>query len=238
MARSDDGPAALASKRRRRHPPPGGASVLVDLTAEAAELDVEPLAARSLMNPEVLLRLVGLAGLSAASYLAKADLCGSEGVRRLFGRRLAHLSRYARSIWVEGPLVVRDAALAALARPLPQELRCRLLDALVEVAAARNRCPLRVTAIWYSQQTQCGMNLKIDFKCPRRHGALQSVRGVPTAYTMRHGTDDLTLTCTSCNRGQIEEDPKLFHCPRFGCCYDLCLLCAEGLARHRRLQPE
>mmetsp|Transcript_70206 Transcript_70206/g.116281 ORF Transcript_70206/g.116281 Transcript_70206/m.116281 type:complete len:85 (-) Transcript_70206:15-269(-) len=51
---------------------------------------------------------------------------------------------------------------------------------------------------------------------------------------MRHGTDDLVITCTSCDRIQIEEDPSFFHCQRFGCCYDLCLVCAEGLVRHRR----
>lgn len=182
--------------------------------------------------------MVSLAGLPMASCLAITDHSGCEGVCRLVGRRLAHLSRYARAIWVEGPLVARDAAEAALAQPLLPELRRRLLDALVDVAAAKNLRPLRVTALWRSQRTRSGIALKIDFMCPRKHGPLQVVRGVPVAYTMRHGTYDLTLSCSNCDRGQIEEDPKLFHCPRFGCCYDLCLLCAEGLVRHRRSDQE
>merc|ERR1712190_688422 len=81
------------------------------------------------------------------------------------------------------------------------------------------------------------VRLHFDFKCPRRHGILQQVRGVPMAYAIRQGTDDLTLTCSNCERGEIEEDPKLFHCPKFGCCYDLCLLCAQNLVQHQHPDP-
>lgn len=214
-------------------------TMCVDLTrADASTVaDVtRTLLGVSLLVPDVLMLLVTFAQLSTASRLACVDRTCREVVAVLVGKRLAILSYWARIIWVEKTIMAMETTVAATAKmpPLPETLHTDFINALGMVANARNRCPNRVGVFCYSQQRKIA--LKIFFKCPRRHGWLQTVRGVPAAYAMRHSTDDLTLSCSSCGRYQIEEDPKLFHCPRFGCCYDLCLVCAASLAQNRKLE--
>jgi len=232
-----DGENMAAVHQRSRRQIPIGA----DLTRSYAPTDVDltsRLLGASLLVPDVLMLFIAFAQLSTASRLASSNRNSREAVVALLGQRLALLSQWARIIWVEKTVLAMKTAVAATAamRPLPGTLQTEFINVLGMVANARNRCPNRVGVFCYFRPLQQNVALKLFFKCPHKHGWLQPVRGVPTTYAMRHSTDDLTLSCSSCGRSQIEEDPKLFHCPRFGCCYDLCLVCAASLAQNRKLE--
>eukprot|EP00927_Polykrikos_kofoidii_P038226 TRINITY_DN32533_c0_g1_i1.p1 TRINITY_DN32533_c0_g1~~TRINITY_DN32533_c0_g1_i1.p1 ORF type:complete len:229 (-),score=18.19 TRINITY_DN32533_c0_g1_i1:534-1220(-) len=147
------------------------------------------------------------------------------------------LTSWGESVWVSRPEVLMALACRAASFFLLPALRRALLDALTELAARRNLCPARVVASCYTQLGRGGVKdvaVRFDFRCPRGHGALRPLRGVPAAYSLHSGTNDLTLACRHCQRLQIEEDALIFHCPRFGCCYDLCIQCAEWLCHHRQ----
>jgi len=187
----------------------------------------------AILSPDRLMQLVILLRLDDVSRFRLLSRVVYEAVQELFGHRLTYLSCWARGIWSAWPGTLQRVAIAAASPPLLPALRVLLLEALDDIAHAKNRRPLRVRTLCYSARPH-GISLRFDFRCPRRHGVLQKVRGVPASYSMHHGTDDLTLSCSNCDRGSIEEDQMIFHCPRFGCCYDLCLLCAEDLVTHRR----
>merc|ERR1712194_404993 len=156
----------------------------------------------------------------------------------LSGERCKAMSSWRWGIWEETLPALHRLAQWCLEPPLGALMRRSMLDALTEVANERNRFRKRVGVLcFFRLQDQEKVVVKFDFKCPRGRGILQALRGIPSAYMMRHNTDDLTLTCSRCGRYQIEEDTLLFHCPRFGCNYDLCLVCAEGLVRHRHARP-
>ena len=164
------------------------------------------LLAASLFSPEVLTSIVVLVRLGAASRLATTHKSGHVAVRALVGMRLGHLSRWASGIWVDGPAAIRDAALKATAPGLPRPLHSALLDALTHAAQWRNRRPLRVAVLCYTKPPKRSVAVRFEFLCPRRHGALSEVRGVPTQYCLRHSSDDLIISCANCDRGQFQSE--------------------------------
>eukprot|EP00439_Symbiodinium_sp_Y106_P055792 s1788_g7.t2 len=151
----------------------------------------------------------------------------------LSSERVAAIKTWRDVIWSAQLPVLQRAVEAAVAPPLPPAARVAILDAFGEDA------PWPGGAICFTRagrtvgEAPRRAMVRFDFRCPRRHGLLQPVRGVPAAYRLRSSTDDLMLLCSHCGRDQIEEDEMILHCPRFGCCYDLCLSCAEVLgSRH------
>ncbi|CAE7438991.1 unnamed protein product, partial [Symbiodinium sp. CCMP2456] len=187
-------------------------------------------AAAQRLTLEVIIHLIEFGKIDAVARLSATGRAGKAAVRCVLSP----------VIWSAQLPVLQRAVEAAVAPPLPSAARVAILDAFGEVAYRRNLCPWRVRAICFTRAGRAvgeaprRAMVRFDFRCPRRHGLLQPVRGVPAAYRLRSSTDDLMLLCSHCGRDQIEEDEMILHCPRFGCCYDLCLSCAEALVTHRR----
>ncbi|CAE7466884.1 unnamed protein product [Symbiodinium natans] len=199
-----------------------------------------PVAAKSL-TLEVIIHLIEFGKIKAVAMLSTTGRAGKEAVTCVLSPdRIAAIKMWREVIWSAQLPVLQRAVEAAVCGlpPLALAVRVSLLDAFGEVANRRNLCPWRVRAICFTRASEAEGEarevprramVRFDFRCPRRHGLLQPVRDIPVAYRLRSGTDDLMLLCSHCGRDQIEEDQMILHCPRFGCCYDLCLRCAEVL---------
>ncbi|CAK8992735.1 unnamed protein product [Durusdinium trenchii] len=184
------------------------------------------------LNSEVITAIMEFAKIHAVTKLCATGRAGKEAVQCLLSPiRVATIQSFKRAIWVAPLPVLERLAEALVAPPLAAAARRALLDVLVEVAHKQNLCRVRVRALCFTRPATTKVERRVvvrfDFGCPRRHGVLQPMCGVPAAYRIRSSTDDLMLSCSHCARDQIEEDQMMLHCPRFGCCYDLCIRCAE-----------
>eukprot|EP00439_Symbiodinium_sp_Y106_P053960 s1788_g7.t1 len=211
-----------------------------DESYRSATMGLEWPAAAQKLTQEVIIHLIEFGKIDAVARLSTTGRAGKAAVKCvLSSERVAAIKTWRDVIWSAQLPVLQRAVEAAVAPPLPPAARVAILDAFGEVAYRRNLCPWRVRAICFTRagrtvgEAPRRAMVRFDFRCPRRHGLLQPVRGVPAAYRLRSSTDDLMLLCSHCGRDQIEEDEMILHCPRFGCCYDLCLSCAEVLgSRH------
>ena len=121
--------------------------------APASERSPPACMRHGVLTPERLQCFAELAGLGPLSCLALSSRGCHEAVQAAFGARFASLSEWARVIWAGRVPAVRDAAAAAAAAspPLSALLRRAVLDSLVRIAAARNCCPGRVSALCYTK---------------------------------------------------------------------------------------
>eukprot|EP00933_Yihiella_yeosuensis_P028107 TRINITY_DN21915_c0_g1_i2.p1 TRINITY_DN21915_c0_g1~~TRINITY_DN21915_c0_g1_i2.p1 ORF type:complete len:224 (-),score=32.75 TRINITY_DN21915_c0_g1_i2:113-784(-) len=201
---------------------------------------------------EALECLVEFVELKPVARLALTGRAGQEAVQLLLSpSHLTALQNWTGSIWRATLPALERLAEAVIAPPLAVTARRCLLDIMAEVARRQNRCRNRVRVLCFTRRPSQGaassasaavvnrsggtgkVIVRFDFMCPRKHGALQPERGPPASYTRTWtSSDDHTLICSNCGRDQIEDDYMFLHCPRKGCCYDLCSRCAAALVQH------
>ncbi|CAL1172171.1 unnamed protein product [Cladocopium goreaui] len=148
------------------------------------------------LNCEVITAIMEFAKIRAVAKLCATGKAGKEAVQSLLSpARVAAIQSFRKAIWVAPLPVLERLAEALVSPPLALAARRALLDTLVEVAHVQNKCRLRVRALCFTRLVPGEVGRRVvvrfDFRCPRRHGLLQPIRGVPAAYRMRSGTDDL-----------------------------------------------
>mmetsp|Transcript_68400 Transcript_68400/g.119750 ORF Transcript_68400/g.119750 Transcript_68400/m.119750 type:complete len:215 (+) Transcript_68400:38-682(+) len=196
------------------------------------------------LSTEVLANIVEFADLWPVMNVSSSSRYGRNAIRSILPADCCEaLNEWSRKIWKEHVSDLNAIANAAADKQSPamlQVFHCSIADILNKIAAMRNQRPLHLRAHCFARRDNQQLQLYCEFFCPRGCGKMRKIGGTSrlAEAQQRLRRDDFVIDCNSCNRAQIEDDAIIFHCSRMRTrkhtCYDLCIVCAETLFRHRR----